>query len=284
MSHHGKIFVIDSNLFLVKRLSEVLKQHGFEAVHCSEPVYALTMIEWNMPVAILCATNFRNASAIDIPSILRADEKTSHIPVIAIGDRGQQSQLDALRAGYADFLDRRLSSDEIASHIISFLGSHHEGFQPTQMLHHNDTALHGKLALVDLPGVIQVLEQSRQTGALHINATAIDGIIFFHEGEVCHAESGQFAGDEAIVHLIKNCHGIDDGVYKFVPGGSGNLRTVQGCLSGLLLDALRELDEENRDAEQIKEEPVAQVEPEPAEAPAPYSEDELMQELMLQIG
>jgi CheY-like chemotaxis protein len=240
---YGKILVVDTNIFFVKRVTEALRQQNFEVAHCSDPVYALTMIEWNMPVAILCATNFQNSMGMEIPTILRADPKTSHIPVIGIGNRGQQSQLEVLRAGYEDFLDRRLGAEEIAAHLVSFLACHRDGFQPTQMLTRAETALDGRLSLVDLPGVIQVLEQSRQTGALHINAAATDGIIFFNSGEAIHAESGRFAGDEAIVHLIKCCHGVTDGVYKFIPGDPATLRTVQGNLNGLILDALRQLDE-----------------------------------------
>jgi DNA-binding response OmpR family regulator len=258
---YGKIFVVDTNLFFVKRLTEALKQKGFEAVHCSEAAYALTMIEWNMPVAILCSTASRGPNTFEIPAILHADAKTSHIPVIAIGDRGQQSQLEALRAGYEDFVDRRLGAEEIAAHLVSFLSSHKDGFKPTQMLSRSETALDGRLSLVDLPGVIQMIEQSRQTGALHVNAGSTDGIIFFTTGEVIHAESGLLAGDDALVCLIKKCHNNKDGVYKFIPGSAPTLRTVHCNLSGLIMDALREIDEEERDAGLLKElEPELELE------------------------
>ena len=271
----SKVFVVDTNLFFVKRLTEALQQKGFEAVHCSEAAYALTMIEWNMPVAILCSINQRSASSFEIPTILRADAKTSHIPVIAIGDRGQNSQLEVLRAGYEDFLDRRLGAEEIVAHLDSLLASDRDGFKPTQMLTRSETALDGRLSMVDLPGVIQMIEQSRQTGALHVNASSTDGIIFFDSGEVIHAESGLFAGDDAIVCLIKKCHNNKDGVYKFMPGSAPTLRTVHCNLSGLIMDALRELDEQERDAALEREaepeleeyqptsEPVDCVEPTP---------------------
>jgi CheY-like chemotaxis protein len=206
------------------------------------------MIEWNMPVAVLCATSMSNAMGLEIPGILRADPKTSHIPVIAIGDRGQQSQLETLRAGYADFIDRRLGAEEIAAHVTSILSSYRDGFQPTQMLARSETALDGRLSLVDLPGVIQVLAQSRQTGGLHINADSADGIIFFDAGEIVHAECGHFAGDDAIVQVVKSCYLTKDGVYKFIPGDASALRTVQGSLNALILEAMRQLDEEEHEA------------------------------------
>jgi DNA-binding response OmpR family regulator len=258
----GKVFIVDTNLLFVKRLSEALRERGFEPVHCAEAAYALTMIEWNMPVAIFCTTSSRESTGFDMPAILRGDAKTSHIPVIAIGDRGRQSQLEVLRAGYEDFLDRRLSAEEIAAHLVSLLSSHRDGFQPTQMLDRAETAMDGRLSLVDLPGVIQVLSQSRQTGGLHINADDTDGMIFFDAGEIIHAESGQHAGDDAIIQLVKSCYLTKDGVYKFIPGDAGTLRTVQGTLNALIMDALRDLDEDKRDSESTAasdEEPAAEI-------------------------
>lgn len=245
---YGKILVVDPNVFFAKRLAQVLAEHGYEVVHCSEPAYALTMIEWNMPAAILCSISSHNSSGFEIPSILQSDAKTSHIPIIAVGDRGKQSHLEALRAGYLDFVDRRLGAEDIAAHLLSLIVSLQQGFQPTQMLNHTETTLDGHLSSVDLPSVMQMLEQSRQTGALHINSATADGLIFFDHGEVVHAESGNLAGDDAVMHLAKECHKDRKGIYKFVDGNVPALRTVQGSLHSLILKAFCELDLEKNAA------------------------------------
>jgi DNA-binding response OmpR family regulator len=239
----SKILLIDSNVFFAKRLSDALKQEGMEVVHSTQSGYALTMLEWNMPTAILCATNLRELGAHDIPRILNIDLKTSHIPVIAIGEGGDQALMDAFRAGCADYVDRRLGPDHIASHVRAFLKSHEEGFQPTQMLGSSDTALSGTLSHLDLPGVVQMLSQSRQTGALHVNSSELDGIIFFDAGAISHSESGDLVGDDAVVDIVKRCNSVENGVYKFVPGASAATRTVLRSPTELLLDALREVDE-----------------------------------------
>lgn len=246
---YGKILVVDPNVFFAKRLAQVLAEHGYEVVHCSEPAYALTMIEWDMPVAILCSISSSNSSGFEIPSILQSDAKTSHIPVIAVGDRGKQSHLEALRAGYLDFVDRRLGAEDIAAHLLSLIVSLQQGFQPTQMLDRADTTLDGHLSSVDLPSVMQMLEHSRQTGALHINSATADGIIFFDQGVVVHAESGNLAGDDAVMHLAKECHKDRKGIYKFVEGNTPALRTVQGSLNSLILKAFCELDLEKNSAQ-----------------------------------
>ncbi|HTA51197.1 MAG TPA: DUF4388 domain-containing protein, partial [Candidatus Acidoferrum sp.] len=183
-----RILLIDSNVYFVKRLTDALQHVGFEVVQSGQAAYALTMLEWNMPAAIVCATNLREMSAYEMAPILRADPKTQSIPLIAAGTGGDQALMEAYRAGCDDYVDRRLPPGDIAAHIRSFLVSRQDGFQPTQMLSTAETALSGTLSHLDLAGVMQMLGQAQQTGALHINAHDTDGIIFFEGGQIVHAE------------------------------------------------------------------------------------------------
>jgi CheY-like chemotaxis protein len=242
-----RILLIESNVYFAKRLGDALKEQGFEVVPSTQGVYALTMLEWNAPAAIVCATNLREMGAFEMAPILRADPKTAGIPLIAVGGGGDQALLEAYRAGCDDYVDRRHSPTDIAAHVRSFLVSRQDGFQPTQMLSTAETALSGNLVHLDLPGVIQMLGQAHQTGALHINATDADGIIFFEGGEIFHAECGTFFGDEGVTQIVKTCQDAPSGVYKFVYGATAAQRTVLRSATDLLLDAMREFDEQERD-------------------------------------
>ncbi len=245
-----KVLVIDSNVFFAKRLGEALKQEGFDVVHATQSAYALTMLEWDAPVAIVCATNLREMNAYEIPRMVHADTKTAQIPIIAMGEGGEQALMDAFRAGCDDYVDRRLGPANIATHVRAFLRSQTEGFHPTQMLESSQTALQGSLSHLDLPGVMQMLCHSRQTGALHINAGETDGIVFFSEGTISHAESGDCVGDDAVMQIVKRCNGAEKGVYKFVPGDTAVTRTVLRSATELMMEALREVDEEEEDLAQ----------------------------------
>jgi CheY-like chemotaxis protein len=244
-----RVLLVDSNVYFSRRLTDALKQQGFDVVASAQASYALTILEWNTPAAILCATNLREMGAHEMAPILHADPKTASIPIIAIGSGGEQALLDAYRSGCDDYVDRRRPPADIAAHVRSFLVSRHEGFQPTQMLSTADTSLSGSLSHLDLPGVIQMLGQARQSGALHINAGETDGIVFFEGGEILHAECGVLFGDEAVTQIVKACHGAAKGVYKFVYGPAAPQRTVLRSATDLLLDAMREFDEDHRDDE-----------------------------------
>ena len=242
-----KVLLIDSNVLFNKRLSDALKQEGFEVVAAAQSAFALTMLEWNTPAAIICATNLREMGAHDVAQILHADSKTAQIPVIALGDGGDQALMAAFSAGCHEYVDRKLGPQSIAAHVRDFLRSRQDGFQPTQMLASSDSQMTSSLKHLELSGVIQMLGSSRQTGALHINAGEIDGLIFFDAGEITHAESGNLFGDEAVIHIIRSCEGLDAGVCKFNYGSRAATRTVLRTATNLLLDAMRELDESARD-------------------------------------
>jgi CheY-like chemotaxis protein len=242
-----RVLLIDSNVYFTKRVGDALKQQGFDVTSCAQGSYALTMLEWNAPAVILCATNLREMGALEIAPILRRDPKTATLPLIAVGSDGDQALLEAYRAGCDDYVDRRRGPSEIAAHVKSFLISRHQGFQPTQMLSTAETDLSGSLLHLDLPGVIQMLGQARQSGALHINADDTDGIIFFEGGELIHAECETLFGDEAVTEIIRTCQGTISGVYKFVYGSASVQRTVLRSATDLLIDAMREFDESERD-------------------------------------
>jgi CheY-like chemotaxis protein len=241
-----RVLLIDSNVLFVKRLTEALRKEGFEVSHHAGAAYALTMIEWNPPDIILCATELREMGAFEIVPGLRSDPKTEKIPLMAIGSHSEKGPLEAYRAGCDDYIDRRTNPADIASHIRAFLRSARHGFQPTEMIPTVETSLSGNLAHLDLPGIVQMLDQSRQTGALHVNAGAIDAVLFFASGEILHAECGTVTGDEAVLQIVKDCQRAGIGVYKFIAGATTSRQTVHRRATDLLLDALRELDEESQ--------------------------------------
>jgi len=94
------------------------------------------------------------------------------------------------------------------------------------MLSQSDTSLSGNLTHHDLTGVMQMLGHAHQTGALHINASDTDGVLFYDAGTIAHAECGNLFGDEAVIHILKSCGNTNEGVYKFTYGTRSAQRTV----------------------------------------------------------
>jgi CheY-like chemotaxis protein len=243
----GKILLIDTNVYFSKRLSDALKREGFEVACSTQPAFALTTLEYDAPSAIVCSTNMREMGALDIARMIRADVRNSAMPIIALGDGGQRALMEAFQAGCDDYIDRTRPPAVIATHVKNIIISKAEGFQPTQMLTQSDTSLSGSLTHHDLPGVMQMLGHAHQTGALHINSGETDALLFFDAGTIAHAECGSLFGDEAVIHILKNCFHNNSGIYKFVYGSASTQRTVLRSATDLMIDAMREVDESSRD-------------------------------------
>jgi len=239
----ARILVIDSNVLFAKRLGDALRREGFQVTTATQATYALTTLEYNAPSVIVCATNMREMGALEIAKIIHADPKNASLPIIAMGDGSQRALMESFQAGCDDYIDRRLAPAVIANHIKNIIVSKMEGFQPTQMLGQADTSLSGNLTHHDLTGVMQMLGQAHQTGALTINASETDGVLFYDAGEITHAECGALFGDEAVIHILKSCVQCGSGVYKFIYGTTSAQRTVLRSATDLMLDAMREVDE-----------------------------------------
>jgi CheY-like chemotaxis protein len=242
-----KILLIDSNVYFAKRLSDALKREGFDVQLSTQAAFALTTLEYDPPDAIVCATKMREMGALEMARIIHADSKNVGVPIIALGDGSQRALMEAYQAGCEDYIDRNQQPGTIAAHLKQIVISKADGFQPTQMLPPADTSMSGNLMHQDLPGVMQMLGQARQTGALHVNAGDVDALIFYDAGEVTHAECGNYFGDEAVIYIVKNCVQNNEGIYKFVYGATSVQRTVLRSSTDLMLDAMREIDESVRD-------------------------------------
>jgi CheY-like chemotaxis protein len=242
----AKILLIDSNVLFSKRLGDALRREGFEVTTATQASFALTTLEYNAPSVIVCATNMREMGALEIARIIHADPKNAALPVIAMGDGSQRALMESFQAGCDDYIDRHLSPGVIANHIKNIVISKLEGFQPTQMLGQADTSLSGNLTHHDLTGVMQMLGQARQTGALTINAGETDAVLFYDGGEITHAECGSLFGDEAVIYILKSCVKCGSGVYKFIYGAASAQRTVLRSATDLMLGAMREFDETER--------------------------------------
>src|SRR4029077_15882911 len=110
----AKILLIDSNVYFAKKLGDALKREGFEVISSTQAAFALTTLEYDTPVAIVCATNMREMGALEIARILHADPKTPSLPVIPLGAGSQRPLRDASRPGCHDYTAPRRPPATIA--------------------------------------------------------------------------------------------------------------------------------------------------------------------------
>lgn len=107
----------------------------------------------------------------------------------------------------------------------------------------NVPTLAGDLSVISIFDAVQVIENTRLTCALLITSDARTGRILFNEGRIVGAESGEATGEEAFRQIVE----VTSGSFDLERATQAFPITIQAASNtNLILDALRQLDEENK--------------------------------------
>ncbi|HXG92903.1 MAG TPA: DUF4388 domain-containing protein [Blastocatellia bacterium] len=101
--------------------------------------------------------------------------------------------------------------------------------------------LQGNFAVVSFFDIIQIIENNRLTGALAVTSPSATGSVYFKEGLIVGARSGQTVGQDALVKFLDTT----EGVFQFNRSEVELKPTIQTTSNlSLMLDLLRIKDEE----------------------------------------
>lgn len=103
----------------------------------------------------------------------------------------------------------------------------------------NVSGFEGAVAGLPLTDVIQLKGQNRFSGCISVEYLHKQGMIFFRDGEIIHAEQGGMTGNRALYEIV--CW--PGGRFAIQPKVTTTGRTIQQSISYLLLEAHRLLDE-----------------------------------------
>jgi tetratricopeptide (TPR) repeat protein len=102
----------------------------------------------------------------------------------------------------------------------------------------------GDLSVVSIFDAVQVIENARLTGTLTLTGEQVGGQIKFNDGRIVAAESG---GGERDTDALRRIVEMTGGEFDFERSTGSYPTTIQATSNtSLLLNALRELDEENK--------------------------------------
>ena len=101
----------------------------------------------------------------------------------------------------------------------------------------------GDLSTISLFDAIQVIENARLTGALSIETSKFTGRILFNRGKIVGAETSGLESVDAFRRIVEAADGIFD-LEKSAEDFPVTIKVASN--TNLILDSLRQLDEENR--------------------------------------
>jgi tetratricopeptide (TPR) repeat protein len=103
------------------------------------------------------------------------------------------------------------------------------------------STLSGDLSAISIFDAVQVLENSRLTGTLSIVSDVRSGRVYFNEGRIVGADSGETTGENAFRQVVEVTNGTFD-FEKSIKEFPVQINAASN--TNLILDSLRQLDEE----------------------------------------
>ncbi len=121
---YGDILVVDDNPINIKLLKKILTTAGYQVQTATDGELALLSVQSKLPEMILMDYDMPKLSGVEVCRILKADPKTSDIPVIFISAFDQNDiKVEAFEAGGIDYITKPINYREVLTRINTHINN-----------------------------------------------------------------------------------------------------------------------------------------------------------------
>jgi CheY-like chemotaxis protein len=233
--------VVHHDLKILQKICGIVSRAGFMVVSDSSSDSALDRMKegsFSMPDVLVAELADERRQGASLVGYLRANPLTENLPVVLLASSGEQAEEERQRAlsiGITHWILPPYDEQEVVDGLRSALGA-----EPEQR------PLSGSLKQLSFPDLVQTLEVHHKTGVLNFTNGQHTGALWFRQGEVVHAATGDgLRGREAFFALSL----WDRGVFEASFSSISVSESINDRTSFLLMEAMRRKDEAKRRAE-----------------------------------
>jgi CheY-like chemotaxis protein len=239
-----KMLVVDDNPLVLDLVAKGMEPHC-EVLTASDGADALLKVVDKPPDLILSDYKMPGLNGRQLYEKLRAREQTRHIPFIFVASRGDiEEKLRPLVDGVEEFIPKPFFLKDlvrVAKKVVDRL--HLEKLQRNAL---RPGVIQGRLEEMSIADLMQSLEMGQKSCQLAVRRGGEQCEMFFVSGQCKHARLGSLEGDEAVYQVVNWA----DGEFEIDFNAVSDRTTTTRSTTGLLMEAMRLLDEANRDAVQ----------------------------------
>jgi CheY-like chemotaxis protein len=197
------------------------------------------------PDVILCDYKMPGLDGRQLFEKLRGREATRHIPFLFMASRPDiEERLRPLVDGVEDFITKPFLIKDlvrIAKKVIDRL--HLEKLQKRAS---RPGVIQGRLEEMSMIDLMQSLEMGQKSCRLVVQNNGVQGELYFAGGQCRDAKVGKVEGDDAVYKVVLWTAGEFE--IDFNAANASTKTTTTKNTTGLLMEAMRLMDEANRDA------------------------------------
>jgi CheY-like chemotaxis protein len=215
---------------------------------CKDGADALLKVIDAPPDVILCDYKMPGLDGRQLFEKLRGRDATRHIPFLFMASRPDiEERLRPLVDGVEDFITKPFLVKDlvrIAKKVIDRL--HLEKLQKQAA---RPGVIQGRLEEMSMIDLMQSLEMGQKSCRLIVRNNGVQGELYFSGGQCRDARVGKVEGDDAVYKVVLWTAGEFEIDFN-AANASGKTTTTKNT-TGLLMEAMRLMDEANRDQDPV---------------------------------
>lgn len=219
------ILIADGDPEYIQYLSGTLRANGFQTTGTSSGANALDQYRSQELDLVLADMDLADLDGLTLLEELRKFDSNAKV-ILTTNLASKELIARAFRSGALDVLEKPLNFEFLTDKI-------------RELVNREDRALEGNLKMMSLASIVQINCEERNQAMLRLNYQGRNGVIYFRDGEMIHAEANGKTGEEAVYELL----GWEDGAFQVQMGAQPSLRTISTPWSGVILEGMRRIDE-----------------------------------------
>jgi CheY-like chemotaxis protein len=223
----NKVLIVDDEETLTWSMTKTLaKDQGkYELVIANTGAEALKVLQKDPIDVVVTDIRMPDINGLELLSTIRKQYPSTKV-IIMTAYGSPEVHKEATRRGSYFYLEKPFEISDIRTLILKALEEKRGGFV-------------GQVVDLQLVDIIQMGCLGRFTMSLSVSKGNEEGLIYFQNGEIAHAELGDLEGKEALFSMLE----WDEGRFDSQMGISPPKQTITDRWEHLLLEGTRRLDE-----------------------------------------
>lgn len=236
-----KVLVVDDNALVLDLLMKGLGPHC-DACSAADGADALLKIVDDPPDLVICDFRMPGLDGRQLFDKMRSRKQTKLIPFIFLASRGDiEEKLRPIVEGVEEFIPKPFFLKDLVRRTKKVVDRLH--LEKMQNRAVRPGVIQGRLEEMSILDLMQSLEMGQKSCRLSVRRGDETAELFFASGQCKDARLGSSEGEPAVFQAVR----WPDGEFEIDFNVAPTRSTISRTTTGLLMEAMRLVDEEQRD-------------------------------------
>ena len=237
--YQWRVLLAEDEALMAQMAMDMLSELPLQILVARDGKEALAQAIEALPDLVLLDAMMPEMDGFQVAAALKENPATRDIPIIFMTARTRiEDKVRGLDLGAEDYLTKPIRREELLARVRNVLRRTESRRATTPV---ETSLMRGRLEMMSLPNIIQMLEMERRSGTLRLSTEDRRGEILFREGQILGAAQGPRRGDAAVYALFT----WQQGEFTFELSAGEVPAELKTSRSGqsLMMEAARRVDE-----------------------------------------